>query len=134
MDHVSLEVRSKIMSSVHSRDTSAEMRVRKLVHGMGYRYALNKKYLPGKPDLVFVCRKKIIFVHGCFWHGHKCKHGHLPKTNLHYWGQKILTNKIRDNRIISSLRKSGWSVMVIWQCQIKDIPKLSLRIRTFLES
>lgn len=132
MDRVTQAVRSKIMASVHTRDTGAEKAVRSLVHGLGYRYSLSRQDLPGRPDLAFVSRKKIIFVHGCFWHGHSCKHGRLPKSKLDYWEPKIATNRTRDRQQIRELKKRGWSVMVIWQCQLKKRNALETRVRSFL--
>jgi DNA mismatch endonuclease (patch repair protein) len=133
MDRVSSEVRSKIMSLVKTRDTSAETRVRSLVHGLGYRYALHKKGLPGKPDLAFVSRRKIVFVHGCFWHGHGCRCGRLPKSKLSYWRPKIQANKRRDRRNCRALRTAGWRILVVWQCQIKRPQILGKRVVEFLE-
>lgn len=132
MDRVSKATRSKIMAAVHTRDTGAERTVRSLVHGLGFRYSLIRDDLPGKPDLVFVSRKKVIFVHGCFWHGHGCRYGRLPKSRRHYWERKIAVNKTRDRRQTRALRKAGWSVMVVWQCQLKKKGALKRRIEGFL--
>jgi DNA mismatch endonuclease (patch repair protein) len=133
MDRVSKQVRSRIMSSVKTTDTGAELQLRSLVHIMGYRYSLHRRDLPGKPDLVFCCRKKIIFVHGCFWHGHACRYGRLPKSKLDYWEPKIQSNTARDKRQQAKLRRQGWSVMVVWQCQLRRIDALTKRIRRFLD-
>jgi DNA mismatch endonuclease (patch repair protein) len=132
MDRVNKSTRSKIMSAVHTRDTGAEKAVRSIVHRLGYRYSLTRTDLPGKPDLVFVSRRKIIFVHGCFWHGHSCRYGRLPKTRRSYWWPKIEANKKRDCKQTNTLRKAGWSVMVVWQCQLKKEDNLKMRIRGFL--
>ena len=132
MDRVTRAIRSKIMASVHTRDTGAEKAVRSLVHRLGYRYSVSRKDLPGKPDLVFVSRRKAIFVHGCFWHGHSCRYGRLPKSRLDYWEPKIARNKARDLRQVNALRKEGWSVMVIWQCQLKKQEALEARVEGFL--
>jgi DNA mismatch endonuclease (patch repair protein) len=132
MDRVTRAIRSKIMASVHTRDTGAEKAVRSLVHRLGYRYSVSRKDLPGKPDLVFVSRRKAIFVHGCFWHGHSCRYGRLPKSRLDYWEPKIERNKARDLRQVNALRKEGWSVMVIWQCQLKKQEALEARVEGFL--
>ena len=132
MDRVTKAVRSKIMASVHTRDTGAEKAVRSIVHRLGYRYSLARRDLPGKPDLVFVSRRKVIFVHGCFWHGHSCRYGRLPKSRLEYWKPKIAVNKARDRRQANGLRKAGWSVMIVWQCQLKKKDALEARIEDFV--
>ena len=121
MDRVTPETRSKIMAAVGTKNTGAEMAVRSLIHRLGYRYSLRRKDLPGKPDLVFVNRKKVIFVHGCFWHGHNCKKGKtLPLRNFEYWQEKLSKNKIRDKKVKSHLENLGWKVIIIWECQTKD--------------
>lgn len=121
------------MRQVKSKDTGPEMLVRRTVHGMGYRYRLHRKDLPGTPDIVFPRRKKVIFVHGCFWHGHTCKRGNrLPKTNQEYWKPKIEGNKQRDKKNEESLRNMGWDVMTIWECEVKE-ETLADRISTFLK-
>lgn len=126
--------RSEIMRRVRSTDTSPEMIVRKLTHSLGYRYRLHRKDLPGKPDLVFPGRKKIIFVHGCFWHGHQCKRGNrIPKKNREYWIKKISSNIVRDKQHLVELAESGWSVLVIWECETKDRETLKRRIVGFLD-
>ena len=132
MDRVNKATRSRIMAAVHSRDTGEEKAVRSLVHGLGYRYSLARDDLPGKPDLVFVSRRKIIFVHGCFWHGHACHYGRLPKSRRDYWKRKIAVNKARDRRQANALRTTGWSVMIAWQCQLKKKNMLATRIARFL--
>lgn len=133
LDRVGPDVRSRIMASVGTKDTSAEMGVRRLVHGLGYRYALHKEDLPGRPDLVFPSRRKIVFVHGCFWHGHRCRHGRLPKSRKDYWGPKLEANKSRDRKQRQELRRQGWKVMVVWQCQLKRPVWLSDKIDGFLK-
>jgi DNA mismatch endonuclease (patch repair protein) len=132
MDRVTKATRSKIMSAVHTRDTGPEKAVRSIVHRLGYRYSLARTDLPGKPDLVFVSRGKILFVHGCFWHGHVCRYGRLPKSRRSYWEAKIDANKARDRRQTKALRKAGWSVMIAWQCQLKKKDTLKKRIESFL--
>jgi len=121
IDRVSEQKRSKIMSSVGSKDTGPEIAVRKMLHGVGYRYRLHNRSLPGSPDIVFQRRKKVVFVHGCFWHGHGCRYGQLPKSKTEYWENKISANKERDAKNVTQLAKLGWKVLVIWQCQLKDI-------------
>lgn len=120
------------MSSVGSKDTGPEMTVRKMLHRLGYRYWLHKAGLPGSPDIVFSKRKKAIFVHGCFWHGHECKYGKLPKSKKDYWGPKVNANRERDSRNLSQLEESGWQVLIVWQCQLKDIDKARTNITKFL--
>lgn len=133
MDRVTIAVRSKIMASVKSTNTSAELTVRRLVHRLGYRYSLIRKDLPGKPDLTFVSRHKTIFVHGCFWHGHACRYGRLPKSKLFFWKPKILGNRFRDRYQVKLLKKMGWSVMIIWQCELKNEPVLAQKIGNYLD-
>ena len=114
-------MRSRIMRAVKSKDTKPEMIVRRLVHGMGYRYRLHRTGLPGKPDLVFGPRRKVIFVHGCFWHGHHCKRGaRVPKTNIKYWTAKIGRNRQRDKDSEAALAAMGWRVLIVWECEKKD--------------
>lgn len=132
MDSFSKEKRSEIMSRVRSKNTRPEILVRKLVFSLGFRYRLHRKDLPGKPDLVFPGRKKIIFVHGCFWHGHRCKKGAPPKSRLEYWLPKIAENKRRDRTVLRKLKREGWSVLIIWQCQLKKLMIVRNRIETFL--
>lgn len=133
MDRVTRATRSKIMAAVHTRDTGAEKAVRSIVHRLGYRYSLKRSDLPGKPDLAFVSRRKVIFVHGCFWHGHSCRYGRLPKSRLSYWQPKIAANKARDHQQVVRLRKDGWSVLMIWQCQLRKERLVEARIRDFLD-
>lgn len=119
-DHVSKAKRSEIMSKVRGKDTSPELIVRKLLFSRGYRYRLHDKSLPGCPDIVFRCKKRVIFVHGCFWHCHGCGKGNPPKTNLSYWLPKLENNRERDRRNQSLLASMGWSVLVVWQCELSD--------------
>lgn len=123
------------MSRVRGRDTKPEMLVRRLTHGMGYRYRLHRRGLPGSPDLVFPSRMKVIFVHGCFWHRHLdpgCKLARLPKSKLDFWGPKLETNRERDERNLVLLAELGWDVLVIWECQTKNREELQTRIGEFL--
>ena len=131
------ETRSEIMRAVRSKDTKPEMVVRRLVHGMGYRYRLHRKDLPGKPDLVFPARRKVIFVNGCFWHGHDCTRGsRQPKDNADYWLAKITRNVERDRTSIAILQAAGWQVQTIWECETKvgDREALASRLDYFLRS
>lgn len=135
MDILTPEQRSKRMSRVRGRDTKPEMLVRRLAHGMGYRYRLHRRDLPGSPDLVFPSRQKVIFVHGCFWHRHldpDCKLARLPKSKLDFWGPKLETNRERDERNLALLAELGWDVLIIWECQTKNREELKARIGEFL--
>jgi len=121
------------MSRVKSRDTKPEMVVRRIVFGLGFRYRLHKSLLPGRPDLVFARQHKTIFVHGCFWHGHRqCRYGNLPKSRVSFWGGKITNNRKRDRRSLRLLAKMGWKNLVIWQCELKRPEKLMAKIHDFL--
>jgi DNA mismatch endonuclease (patch repair protein) len=134
-DVLTREQRSDCMRAVKSRDTAPEMLVRRIAHKLGYRYALHSRDLPGNPDLVFVARRKAIFVHGCFWHNHTCARGaRVPKTNREYWEAKRLRNEQRDRSNARKLRRDGWSVLTIWECRTKDVARLAKRIGAFLES
>ena len=133
VDRVTKEKRSEIMRSVKSKNTTPEMTVRKLVFSMGYRYRLHRRDLPGSPDMVFPGRKKVIFVHGCFWHGHSCKKGMPPKSRLDYWLPKITENRERDRKALIALRRNKWKVLVVWQCQIGNFGKLKRRLRNWLD-
>lgn len=120
MDRLSVVQRSQLMSRIHGRDTKPEMVVRSALHRLGFRYALHRRDMLGTPDLVFPVRGKVLFVNGCFWHGHSCKAGtSKPKTNVQFWEKKIADNIRRDARNISALRRQGWRVMVIWECRVK---------------
>lgn len=127
------EDRSRTMRAVKSRDTGSEMIVRRLTHGMGYRYRVHCESLPGKPDLVFPSRRKAIFVHGCFWHQHHCPRGaRSPKSNRDYWLPKLQRNQQRDAIDQSRLRDLGWEILVIWECELTNRDALGKRITLFL--
>jgi DNA mismatch endonuclease, patch repair protein len=132
MDHLSPKRRSWLMAQVKGRNTAPELVVRRMLHALGYRYRLHRKDLPGNPDIVFGPRKKAVFIHGCFWHGHRCRRGKLPKSNASFWKVKIKKNKLRDRRNIRRLRAAGWGALTVWQCQLKDVPKVRKRIIDFL--
>ena len=122
------------MSAVKGRDTRPEMTVGRLVHSMGYRSRLYQKELPGRPDLVFPARHKVIFVHGCFWHQHYCLQGaKLPKSNRDYWVPKLQRNKQRDADNLIRLRYMGWGVLVVWERKIKDLDAIRAQTKAFLE-
>jgi DNA mismatch endonuclease (patch repair protein) len=111
------------------------MSVRRLVFALGYRYRLHAKNLPGHPDLVFRSRRKVIFVHGCFWHRHdNCALARMPKSRLDFWGPKLEGNRKRDQRSIQELIKDGWSVLTIWECEIGDMKRLERQLRRFLDA
>lgn len=133
VDIFSSTKRSSIMSHIQGKNTIPEILVRKLIFSMGYRYRLHRKDLPGCPDIVFPSRKKVIFIHGCFWHRHNCKKGSLPDANKSFWQSKLEQNKIRDAENLAKLEKNGWKVLVIWQCQIKYTKALETAIKTFLD-
>ncbi len=125
--------RSAVMAAVKGQDTRPEMIVRRLVHALGYRFRLHRKDLPGKPDLTFPGRRAVIFVHGCFWHGHDCARGRRqPKQNADYWRAKIARNVARDAASEAALEDAGWRVLTVWECQIKDRAALSSRLQGFL--
>ena len=126
--------RSAIMRAVKSRDTAPEIKLRRLAFAAGYRYRLNGESLPGKPDMVFWGRKKAIFVHGCFWHGHTCKRGdRMPASNVEYWTRKIARNVERDARVRLELERAGWKSLVIWECCLKDRDAVLNALRDFLD-
>ena len=126
--------RSKQMGLVRAKNTKPELLVRRLVHRLGYRFRLHRRDLPGKPDLVFPARRKIIFVHGCFWHGHECRLGRRrPKSRLDYWIPKISRNNQRDQKTLRKLRGMRWKCLVLWECQLRDVEKLTIQITRFLE-
>lgn len=131
-DHVPPQDRSRIMASVGSKDTKPEMALRRALFALGYRYRLHSRHLPGRPDLVFPARKKAIFVHGCFWHGHGCRWGRLPKSRLEYWEPKIEANKGRDARSLAGLATLGWSTLVVWQCELRELGHVIERVEEFL--
>jgi len=133
MDTLTPEERSAHMAKIRSRDTKPEMLVRRLVFKMGYRYRLHRRDLPSKPDLVFPSRGKVIFVHGCFWHGHSCRFGgRIPKSRIEFWTTKITRTRERDEANLLKLAEMGWDALVIWECQLKDVQELERQIETFL--
>lgn len=126
-------VRRRTMQAVRSKDTEPELAVRRIVYKLGHRYRLHRKDLPGKPDLAFIGRRKVVFVHGCFWHGHDCaRGGRMPKTNAQYWCAKIARNKARDAVNIAKLEADSWDVLVIWECELKDALRLASKLDQFL--
>jgi DNA mismatch endonuclease (patch repair protein) len=134
MDVFSREKRSQIMSRVRGKDTKPEFIVRSLLHKMGYRYRLYRKDLPGKPDIVLPKHKKVIFVHGCFWHGHEvCSRSKRPTTNQEFWREKLDKNIERDKEVVNALYHSGWDVLTVWSCEVKNMTTLKNKLLSFLE-
>jgi DNA mismatch endonuclease (patch repair protein) len=135
MDKLTPTRRSANMAKIRSGDTKPEMVVRRLLHARGYRYRLHRKDLPGKPDLVFGPRHKVVFIHGCFWHQHdapKCLDGRKPKSNTGYWHSKLERNVERDRQHLAKLAEQGWDALVIWECQTKDAEALLREVEEFL--
>ena len=133
VDTVTPEVRSAIMARVLSKGMKPEMKVRRLLHGLGYRYRLHRSDLPGKPDLVFVSRRKVVFVNGCFWHYHRdCPRVRVPSSNREYWIPKLEGNRARDARNTEALESDGWGVMTVWECELRDIEDAERRLVEFL--
>lgn len=122
------------MSRVGAKNTAPELAVRKLLFSMGYRYRLHGKALPGRPDIVFPGRRKVIFVNGCFWHGHEsCRYGRLPRSRIDFWADKIARNRERDSRNVEQLRQQGWRTLTVWQCELKNFEELAQKLYDFLE-
>jgi DNA mismatch endonuclease (patch repair protein) len=134
-DPLSPEQRSERMSRIRSKDSKPELLIRRLVWSLGYRYRLHSKKLPGRPDMVFPGRKKIIFIHGCFWHQHEnCRQYRMPRSKLDFWLPKLESNRLRDARVREELISAGWKVLIVWECQLKEIGELTSNIRSFMES
>ena len=133
MDTLTRSERSERMGRILSKDTAPEMVVRRVVFSLGYRYRLHVTRLPGRPDLVFSSRQRVIFVNGCFWHRHKgCRLARLPKSHLEFWLPKLEANRLRDRRNLAALRARGWRVLVLWECQLSNVARLSQRMKRFL--
>lgn len=136
IDTLTKAERSERMSRVRAKDTKPEMIVRRLVHGMGYRYRLHDRRLPGSPDIVFRSRRKVIFVHGCFWHRHpdpSCKLARMPKSRQDFWAPKLEGNRERDERNRVALDREGWRQMVVWECECRHEEQLRNKLQDFLE-
>jgi len=132
-DVFSAEKRSQIMSSIHGYDTGPELLVRSIVHHMGYRFRVHQDKLPGNPDLVMAKHRSVIFIHGCFWHGHKnCPRSRRPTSNKAFWIEKLDKNIERDRLQMRQLRRLGWKVLVIWQCEVGDQEKIRRKLNRFL--
>lgn len=134
MDVFSREKRSHIMSRVSGKNTKPELIVRSLLHSMGYRFRLHRSDLPGKPDITLPKFKKVVFVHGCFWHGHKdCRRSKRPTTNKKFWNEKLNKNIERDKVNIKSIKDLGWDSLVVWSCEVSDINQLENKLVSFIE-
>ena len=134
-DKISPERRSANMRAIRSSDMKPEVLVRRIAHGLGYRFRLHRRDLPGRPDLVFPGRRKVIFVHGCFWHQHQksdCRDARLPKSNISYWIPKLQRNVARDATAIDRLCRTGWRCMVVWECEVRNVDAVTSRIARFL--
>lgn len=132
-DVFSKKKRSEIMRAVKAQNTGPEMKIRKALHARGFRYRLNDRRLPGSPDLVFPKHGAVLFVHGCFWHGHDCARGRrTPKTNARYWREKIARNVKRDKAVIAALRRMGWRVKISWECDLQDAERGANKIAGWL--
>lgn len=135
MDVFSKGKRSQIMSRISGKDTKPEILVRSLLHRMGYRFRLHKKELPGKPDITLPKHKKVIFVHGCFWHGHEnCPRSKRPSTNVVFWNKKINGTIERDKQNIQNLENLGWETLILWTCEIKNQDILKHKLKSFLDT
>ena len=133
MDVLTPEQRSYCMSRIRGRDTKPELVVRRIVHAMGYRFRLHRRDLPGRPDIVLPRHRKVIEVRGCWWHGHSCRYGRpKARTNAEFWQEKLTGNVERDKRNVKALRRSGWRVLVVWECQTRDAERLLSRLERFL--
>ncbi|WP_261533796.1 very short patch repair endonuclease [Burkholderia multivorans] len=134
MDTVAPAKRSSIMKAVGRRNTGPELVVRRALFRLGFRFRLHDRKLPGSPDVVFRSRRAVIFVHGCFWHGHDCRRGRAPSTNTEYWHAKLQRNKERDAEVALRLEAMGWRVLTVWECQIRDASKLDSLLLEFLQA
>ena len=132
VDTRSPEQRSENMARVRGKDTGPELLVRRLANALGYRYRLHVATLPGSPDLVFPRYRSVIFVNGCFWHGHECRRGALPASNVDFWARKVGATKERDTRTRTELEREGWRVLTLWECELANRAELVLRIKAFL--
>lgn len=135
MDTLSREKRSWNMSRIRGRDTTPEKIVRSAIRKLGYRLQLNVKDLPGRPDIVLPRRKTVVFVHGCFWHRHsRCRFAYMPKTRRSFWQRKFAENRDRDTRVRRQLRRLGWEIITVWECQTDDVKTLTVRLKRLLSS
>jgi len=131
-DTFDTQKRSEIMRAVKGENTGPERRVRSALHRLGFRFRLHRRDLPGRPDLVFPSRRKVVFVHGCFWHSHDCKRARIPKSRADYWTAKLTANRHRDARSLAALRDLGWEPLVVWECELRHSDDVIARISHFL--
>ena len=123
------------MQAIRSKNTKPELYVRRLLHKIGYRFSLHKKELPGQPDIVFTRRRKVVFIHGCFWHSHAdpaCKNAARPRTNRDYWDTKLDNTRQRDDRAVNALQEMGWSILILWECELGSEDTLKRQLCSFL--
>lgn len=132
-DHLSKRARSEVMSRVRNKDTGPELAVRRLLHRAGYRFRLHASDLPGSPDLVLPRFETVVFVHGCFWHGHDCSRGARPTSNTDFWNEKIAVNQKRDREVRHALEEEGWSIVTVWECELREPTALLARLTDFLD-
>lgn len=135
MDTLAPEQRSHLMSRIRGKDTGPELKVRQLAYALGFRFRLHRRDLPGSPDLVFASRRKVIFVHGCYWHRHSgCRYAYLPKSNVEFWQAKLAANVARDEIVTKALKELGWQALVVWECETRDAEALRSRLADFLKN
>ena len=135
MDIFSPEKRSRMMAGIKGKNTKPELVVRKLVHGMGFRFRLHRKDLPGTPDLVFPRLRRAIFVHGCFWHRHPgCRFAYTPKSNTQFWLDKLGANVQRDALALKALDALSWEILIVWECEVSNLPALAQKLNSFLSA
>lgn len=126
--------RSAIMRAIKGKNTAPELLVRKLLRSFAPGYRLHRRDVPGRPDIAYVGRKRAVFVHGCFWHGHDCaRGGRVPKTNTEFWAAKIARNRARDAAVLKQLKKGGWRALVVWECELGRLDKVERRLRRFVK-
>lgn len=133
MDIIGKQARSRMMGRIRGKDTKPEMAVRRLAHRLGFRFRLHRRDLPGSPDLVFSGPRKVIFVHGCYWHRHPgCRLAYDPKSNVDFWKKKFAANVARDEKALADLRNQGWDTLIIWECEAKDSELVASRLSAYL--
>ncbi|CCD89884.1 DNA mismatch endonuclease of very short patch repair [Bradyrhizobium sp. ORS 285] len=132
-DKLTKAARSALMSRVKQRHTAPELLIRSLLHRAGFRFRLHSPKLPGRPDIIFPGRRKVVFVHGCFWHGHDCRRGKAPSSNKRFWQKKISGNRLRDEQTIGRLKELGWESFIVWECETKEAEIITGKLAQFLE-
>ncbi|MCC4586417.1 DNA mismatch endonuclease Vsr [Xanthomonas sp. NCPPB 1067] len=135
MDILAPEQRSSLMSRIRGKDTKPELKVRQLAYALGVRFRLHRRDLPGSPDLVFASRRKVIFVHGCYWHRHPgCRYAYSPNSKVEFWQSKFAANVARDRLAAKALEEAGWQVLVVWECETRNVEALRIRLADFLRT